>query len=261
MKLEIHGLTKQYADKTVLSIPEFSCSFSHCLALIGPSGGGKSTLLRLIGGLETPEAGSIRVDGAEVPRDGAGLLAHRRSIGTVFQAFNLFPHLNAVQNVTLPLVQVHKVPAAQAEQRAKELLERFGLTGQLENRPAELSGGQRQRVAIARAVAIRPRFLLLDEPTSALDPEITAEILTLLDELRKEERPLVLVTHEIGFARHAADHVAFLGDGKLVADDGTEKFFRNPATPAIASFLEKTTRFVGAREGNIVEGEKPNDGS
>lgn len=248
MRIEIESLTKRYGGQVVLEIDRFACEFQHCLALIGPSGGGKSTLLRILGGLEVPDQGSVRLDGEALIWEDRMLMRHRRSIGTVFQAFNLFPHFNALENVVLPLERVHRVPTAEAKSRATEILRRFGLGEHLHKRPAELSGGQRQRVAIARAVAIRPRFLLLDEPTSALDPEMTAEVLEVLDELRQEGRPIILVTHEIAFARHAADRVAFLREGRLEAEAASFDFFANPPTPQVGRFLEKTMRFIGGPE-------------
>jgi polar amino acid transport system ATP-binding protein len=243
MQLEIEGLQKSYEGQLVLDIPEFRVEFTHCLALIGPSGGGKSTLLRLLGGLEQFDRGEIRLDGKLLPSDEAGLHRHRCRVGTVFQAFNLFPHLTARENVTLPLRQVHGLLAGEAEERAERFLARFGLAAHADKRPAQLSGGQRQRVAIARAVAIEPEFLLLDEPTSALDPEMTSEVLDLLLELRGENRPLILVTHEIGFARQAADQVAFLEKKTLAASASGESFFRLPPTESVRQFLQKTLRF------------------
>jgi polar amino acid transport system ATP-binding protein len=245
MKISIRSLRKTYDGQTVVEIDRMDCEFTHCLALIGPSGGGKSTLLRLIGGLETPDEGQIVIDGEVVPRSGGALLAYRRSIGTVFQAFNLFPHMDALQNVVLPLTEVHGVPRAEAETRARDLLERFGLASHAHKRPSMLSGGQRQRVAIVRAVAIRPRFLLLDEPTSALDPEMTAEVLELLDDLRRSDCPILLVTHEIGFARHAADMLGFLRAGTVEALSRTDTFFSEPPSSEASRFLEKTLRFSG----------------
>jgi polar amino acid transport system ATP-binding protein len=243
MMIRLENVVMEYGARRVLAIDSFACEFSHCLALIGPSGGGKSTLLRLLGGLEIPTAGKIFVNGREVPQGGRELLTYRRTVGTVFQAFNLFPHLSALENILLPLTEVHGLSRADATERATALLQRFGLGEHLTHRPAELSGGQRQRVAITRAVAIDPSFLLLDEPTSALDPEMTAEVLELLDELRQAERPLVLVTHEIGFARHAADVLAFLAEGTITASGPAAKFFADPP-PAAARFLQKTLRFV-----------------
>jgi len=245
MKISLRSLRKAYAGQTVVDIDRIDCAFAHCLAFIGPSGGGKSTLLRLIGGLETPDSGEILVDGESIPQGGKSLLAYRRSIGTVFQAFNLFPHMNALENVMLPLTEVHGVRRSEAEARARELLERFGLGDHAHKRPSMLSGGQRQRVAIVRAVAIRPRFLLLDEPTSALDPEMTAEVLELLDDLRRTDCPILLVTHEIGFARHAADMLGFLRQGNVESLSPTADFFNNPPTPEASQFLDKTLRFAG----------------
>lgn len=243
MRLEINSLRKSYDGHLVLEIPRFRVEFEHCLALIGPSGGGKSTLLRLLGGLERPDAGEIRFNGTPLPHDEGGLHHHRCRVGTVFQAFNLFPHLTARQNITLPLIQVHRVPPKQADALATRYLQRFGLLDHAEKRPAQLSGGQRQRIAIARAVAIEPEFVLLDEPTSALDPEMTSEVLDLLLELRQEERPLILVTHEIGFARLAADQVAFLENKHLAAAAPGASFFTSPPTASARQFLEKTLRF------------------
>lgn len=244
MRLEIDGLRKEYGGQSVLDIPHFACEFTHCLALIGPSGGGKSTLLRLLGGLEKAEAGSIRINGTALPSDEAGLHRHRCRVGTVFQAFNLFPHLTALENITLPLTEVHGLQREEAVARAASYLARFGLAEHAAKRPSQLSGGQRQRVAIARAVAIDPEFLLLDESTSALDPEMTAEVLELLVELRGEDRPLILVTHEIGFARQAADQVAFLENKRIAACEKGPVFFQSPPTPSARQFLQKTLHFA-----------------
>jgi len=243
MRLEIQHLSKSFHGQVVLRIEQFACDFAHCLALIGPSGGGKSTLLRILGGLEHADNGSIFFDGVELPRDERRLREHRRRVGTVFQAFNLFPHLTALENVVLPMEKVHGVKRRDALERAMMLLTRFGLANHAHKKPAQLSGGQRQRVAIVRAVAIDPVFFLFDEPTSALDPEMTSEVLDLIYELRKDDRPLVLVTHEIGFARRAADYVAFLEGGQLTASAPSSHFFENPPTESVARFLEKTTRF------------------
>jgi polar amino acid transport system ATP-binding protein len=217
--------------------------FTNTLALIGPSGGGKSTLLRLVAGLIPPTAGSIHVDGEALPLDEVSLRTYRAKLGIVFQAFNLFPHLTALENIRLPLTEVHGLRFADADQQAFAVLERFQLTAHAHKHPAALSGGQRQRVAIARAVAIQPRVLLLDEPTSALDPEMTAEVLDLLAELRDEGRPLILVTHAMGFARHIADLVAFVSGGKLLEIDAPEPFFRQPKHPEAQRFLERVLRY------------------
>jgi len=213
MKLSLHDVVKRFGTHTVIDRVSLELDGVHCLALIGPSGGGKSTLLRIIAGLEYPNNGSVAINGKPIEYHDEALLQHRRSIGTVFQAFNLFPHLTALKNITLPLEKVHGRSREEALELAEGTLRRFQLLDHSHKKPAELSGGQRQRVAIARAIAIKPQVVLLDEPTSALDPEMTAEVLGLLAELRTEGRTMILVTHAMGFARQAADLVAFVAEG------------------------------------------------
>jgi polar amino acid transport system ATP-binding protein len=209
----------------------------HSLVLIGPSGGGKTTLLRVLAGLERPDAGEAELDGQRIEFDEASLLRHRRTVGVVFQAFNLFPHLTALENITLPLEKVQGRDPADAEAVGMELLRRFQLDGHAGKKPAALSGGQRQRVAIARAVAIKPRVLLFDEPTSALDPEMTAEVLDMIGQLLAEGRDLILVTHEMGFARVVADRAAFLAGGRIVESGPTQALFAAPKTEECRRFL------------------------
>jgi polar amino acid transport system ATP-binding protein len=208
------------------------------LVLIGPSGGGKSTLLRILAGLDVPVAGRISFDGQPLPRDAGGRLAWRRRVGTVFQAYNLFPHLTALDNLLLPLVHVHKLSREEARERVREPLERFGLAGHAHKRPGQLSGGQKQRIAILRALVVEPSILFLDEPTSALDPEMTAEVLEMIRELRDQGRRLVLVTHQMRFAKRVADEIAFVADGLIEAHASVEAFFEQPASPRLARFLE-----------------------
>ena len=174
---------------------------THSLVLVGPSGGGKTTLLRILAGLEIPDSGNVELNGDSIQFHEPALLRYRRTVGVVFQAFNLFPHLTALENIVLPLEKVHSHSPAQAHDIALQLLRRFQLDAHANKKPAALSGGQRQRVAIARAVAIKPRVVLFDEPTSALDPEMTAEVLEMIEQLREEGTDLILVTHEMGFAR------------------------------------------------------------
>jgi polar amino acid transport system ATP-binding protein len=243
MKLELRGLTKKFGTHTVLDGIDLALDDVHCLALIGPSGGGKSTLLRLIAGLEYPSAGTVALNGREIDYDDGALLAHRRSIGTVFQAYNLFPHLTALRNITLPLEKVHGRSADEAHALAEATLERFQLRNHAHKRPAELSGGQRQRVAIARAIAIKPQVVLLDEPTSALDPEMTAEVLELIEELKNEGRDLLLVTHEMGFARHVADRVALLAEGRIAEIGPPEQLFAAPQADATRAFLRRVLKY------------------
>jgi len=243
MQLELSGISKRFDDRQALcaidlKIPEF-----QCLAIIGPSGGGKTTLLRIIAGLTAPDSGELAVNGSRLDFDEQSLLSHRRSIGTVFQAYNLFPHLTALENVMLPLVRVHGIAPDAARDTALTLLERFHLTEHAARRPAELSGGQQQRVAIVRAIAIRPRFLLFDEPTSALDPEITAEVLDLIVELRSEGRELIIVTHNMGFARKVADECLFIAAGRAVESGAAAQLFAAPQSELLNRFLEKVLRY------------------
>jgi len=243
MRLEIKGISKRYGDHVALNDVCLSIPEIRTVALLGPSGSGKSTLLRLIGGLETPDAGEIYLNGDRLQNSEQYLLKHRRSIGTVFQSFNLFPHLTALRNISLPLEKVHGYSAEEAYAFAMELLTRFQLCRHALKTPAQLSGGQKQRVAIARAIAIRPRLLLLDEPTSALDPEMTVEVLDLIFELRQEGRPLLLVTHEVGFARKVADQVVFLHEGRILESGAAEQLFEQPATEEMKMFLDKVLRY------------------
>ena len=238
MRIEFRGLSRAFDGKTVLDGIDFADEVTT-LAVIGPSGGGKSTLLRILGGLLAPTAGEVLVDGEPVPRDEASLARYRATLGFVFQDGGLFHHLSARDNIALPLRVVHGVADAEADGRAEELLARFGLAGEGGKRPAQLSGGQRQRVAIARAVAARPRMLLLDEPTSALDPEYTTDVLDLLRDLKDEGTHFVVVTHEMGFARHACDKVAFLCGGKLLEHGDSAQVFAHPETPELQRFLSR----------------------
>jgi polar amino acid transport system ATP-binding protein len=243
VNIRLEGVSKSFGPQTVLRDVSLEAEFGHALALVGPSGGGKSTLLRLLAGLDTPDKGAVFLDGRRLPSDEEGLRAHRARAGIVFQAFNLFPHLSALENVVLPLVHVHGVPRNEAVERAEAVLRRFRLDGHSQKQPAQLSGGQRQRVAIARALATNPAFLLLDEPTSALDPEMTSEVLDVIAELREEGRPLVLVTHEMGFARQTADLVAFVADGGIPEIAPAAEFFENPKTSAARAFLSKVLKY------------------
>lgn len=243
MKLDFDDITKRYGDHTVLDAITAQLEFPHVLALLGPSGGGKSTLLRVIGGLESPEAGSLMIDGQRVPTTEKSLRTFRSNIGTVFQSWNLFPHLDALANIMLPLTAVHGLSPEAARNRSLELLERLHLTGHAHKRPAELSGGQRQRVAIARAVAIHPRLLLLDEPTSALDPEMTAEVLEVIADLKAEGRTFILVTHAMNFARTVADQVAFLAGGRIVEQGSAAAFFTAPESETARRFLAKVLKY------------------
>lgn len=243
MRLSLTDVSKSYGSQVVLDCVTASFDKVHTLVLIGPSGGGKSTLLRILAGLEQAGSGTVSIDGEAFQSDEEFLLKHRRSVGTVFQSFNLFPHLSALRNITLPLVEVHGLTPGKAEETAHQILERFRLDDHSTKRPAELSGGQRQRVAIARAVAIKPRLLLLDEPTSALDPEMTAEVLDMIKELRDEGRDFILVTHEMGFARQVADQVMFLTHGRILECGTVEQVFESPGSRECSEFLTRVLKY------------------
>jgi len=243
MKLSLREISKSFGDHLVLDTVSLNLEKVHTLVLIGPSGGGKSTLLRIIAGLEFPDSGEVEINGQPVIFREENLLRHRRTVGTVFQAFNLFPHLTALQNITLPLEKVHGHSTAEAEQIARQFLARFRLENHAAKRPAELSGGQRQRVAIARAVSIKPSLLLFDEPTSALDPEMTAEVLDMIKELRDEGRDFILVTHEMGFARQIADQVAFLADGRIAEVGEVRRVFEQSASAQTRDFLARVLKY------------------
>ncbi len=243
MRLEFSGISKTFGElqalrEVSLCVPDF-----QSLAIIGPSGGGKTTLLRIIAGLEIPEAGRLSIDGEPLDFGEPSLLLHRRSIGTVFQAYNLFPHLTARQNVLLPLVKVHGVALAEAHAIVDALFARFLLSAHADRHPAELSGGQQQRVAIVRAIAIKPRFLIFDEPTSALDPEMTAEVLDFIAELRADGRRLIIVTHNMGFAREVSDHCLFIADGRVLEAGRSSELFGRPQHPLLVNFLAKVLRY------------------
>jgi polar amino acid transport system ATP-binding protein len=243
MQLELAGIEKRFGSQLALRGITLALAQVHALVIIGPSGGGKTTLLRLIAGLTAPDRGELTINGERLGFDEESLLRHRRSVGTVFQAFNLFPHLTALANITLPLVRVHGHSAEEARQLAMAILDRFQLGRHALKKPAQLSGGQQQRVAIARAIAIKPRFLLFDEPTSALDPEMTAEVLEIIAELRQEGRDLILVTHHMGFARHVADQCVFVADGQVAEAGPAAELFANPRSVQLRDFLAKVLKY------------------
>lgn len=239
MKIECRGLTVRFGAQTVLDHVDINEPDFRSLALVGPSGAGKSTLLRVLGGLLKPDDGGLFLDGQPVAFTERALLAHRRGIGFVFQSRGLFPHLTAEQNVMLPLVNVHGFSKESARETAQALLSRFSLSADAHKRPYELSGGQCQRIAIARAIAPKPKLLLLDEPTSALDPELTAEVLDMIHELQSENLSMVIVTHEMGFARNACDRALFMSGGRILETGSSNEVFTNPQNPQLQSFLRK----------------------
>ena len=230
---------KWFGDLHVLQDIELSIARGEVVVVIGPSGSGKSTLCRAINRLETIDKGSISLDGQPLPAEGKELAKLRAEVGMVFQSFNLFAHKTILENVTLGPMKVRGVKKADAEKRGLELLDRVGIAHQAQKYPAQLSGGQQQRVAIARALAMDPKGMLFDEPTSALDPEMIKEVLDVMVDLAKQGMTMVVVTHEMGFARTAADRVVFMADGAIVEENTPEEFFTNPQSDRAKDFLGK----------------------
>ena len=233
----LDGVNKWFGDLHVLQDINLTVNRGEVVVVIGPSGGGKSTLCRAINRLETIDGGTISLDGQPLPQEGKQLAALRADVGMVFQSFNLFAHKTILQNVTLGPIKVRKKDKAAAEKRAKELLDRVGVGHQAEKYPAQLSGGQQQRVAIARALAMEPKVMLFDEPTSALDPEMIKEVLDVMVDLAEQGMTMVVVTHEMGFARTAAHRVVFMSDGQIVEENTPEEFFTNARSQRAQDFL------------------------
>lgn len=239
MQIAINGITKSFDETRVLSDVSLELNDVHALTIVGPSGGGKTTLLRIIAGLETPDSGTVTVNGTTLSTNEEQLRDYRKTVGMVFQFYNLFPHLTAFENITLPLIKVHGVTEDEARARADTLLARFKLAEHAHKRPGQLSGGQKQRIALSRAMAISPQFLILDEPTSALDPEFTAEVLDMIRELREDDTHLVLVTHHMGFARSVSDYVVFVADGRVSEHGRPDDVFGSPKDPAVVRFFDR----------------------
>ena len=237
--VQAEGVSKNFGPVSVLKSVSLTVRTGEVVCIVGPSGGGKSTFLRLINGLEKIDHGEITVDGIRIPGSRSDLLAVRRDVGMVFQSFNLFPHLTVLENLTLAPRRTGRVDRATAEKRAHELLKRVGIVDQVAKHPAQLSGGQQQRVAIARALAMEPRLLLFDEPTSALDPENVNEVLNVMKELARTGITMIVVTHEMGFAREVADRIVFMADGQIVTDAAPGPFFQQAEDPRLRAFLSK----------------------
>nr|WP_220663694.1 amino acid ABC transporter ATP-binding protein [Leucobacter aridicollis] len=235
----VENVQKHYGDFQALTDVNLTVNRGEVVVVIGPSGSGKSTLCRSINRLETITSGSIRIDGKELPAEGKGLARLRAEVGMVFQSFNLFAHLTILENVTLGPIKVLGKSKAEANREAMELLTRVGVDKQASKLPAQLSGGQQQRVAIARALAMHPKVMLFDEPTSALDPEMINEVLDVMVGLAKEGMTMVVVTHEMGFARKAADRVVFMADGRIIESATPDEFFTNPQSDRAKDFLSK----------------------
>lgn len=239
MRIKFENLAKSFEDGRAVLKPMTFDDDVHTLAIIGPSGGGKSTLLKILGGLILPSEGELWIDEEKLEQNESSLQTYRKQVGFVFQQGRLFSHMSALDNIAIPLRQVHGYTKEEANDRAIALLERFGLGEDASKKPSALSGGQQQRIAIARAIAPKPKLLFLDEPTSALDPEYTTEVLDIIKELKEEGIDFIIVTHEMGFARHACEKVAFLCEGRLMEYGDSDEIFANPNTPQLKKFLSK----------------------
>jgi ABC-type polar amino acid transport system ATPase subunit len=241
LMIDVRGLNKYFGDRHVLVNIDFPVKRGECVAIIGPSGSGKSTLIRCINYLETPTSGSISIDGKALSTDLSAkeLSQVRRELGMVFYNFNLFPHKSVLDNITLAPIRVRKIDQAQAEKTAHALLAKVGLGEKADAYPNQLSGGQKQRVAIARALAMNPKAMLFDEPTSALDPELVSEVLKVMRELAEEGRTMVVVTHEMGFARSVADWVVFIDHGRIVEQGDPEEVIGHPKEERTKLFFER----------------------
>lgn len=241
-KIEIKNVYKDYEnnDGTILHAVKnanLTVNDGEVVVIIGPSGSGKSTLLRTVNGLEKAQSGSITIDNVDIMSKDADIRKIREDVGMVFQSFNLFPHLSVIDNITLAPIKVKKLTKKEAEEKAMVLLKRVGLEDKAQQKPSQLSGGQQQRVAIARALAMEPKAMLFDEPTSALDPEMIKEVLDVMLTLAKEGMTMLLVTHEMGFAKAAADKVVFMADGEIVETGKPEEMFTSPKTQRAKDFL------------------------
>ncbi|MFJ1809188.1 MULTISPECIES: amino acid ABC transporter ATP-binding protein [unclassified Streptomyces] len=237
--IELRDVNKYFGELHVLQDVNLTVGRGEVVVVIGPSGSGKSTLCRAINRLEPIRSGSITLDGQPLPEEGKALAGLRSEVGMVFQSFNLFAHKTVLQNISLGQVKVRRRKKDEADRRSRELLDRVGLADQADKFPAQLSGGQQQRVAIARALAMDPKALLFDEPTSALDPEMINEVLEVMQQLAHEGMTMVVVTHEMGFARSAANRVVFMADGRIVEDRSPEEFFTAPRSDRAKDFLSK----------------------
>ena len=237
--VRLSGVNKWFGELHVLQDVDLDIARGEVVVVIGPSGSGKSTLCRTINRLESIEKGEIAIDGEKLPEEGKQLARLRSDVGMVFQSFNLFAHKTILENVTLGPIKVRGMGKAEAEKKARELLDRVGVGHQAEKYPAQLSGGQQQRVAIARALAMEPKVMLFDEPTSALDPEMIKEVLDVMVDLAEQGMTMIVVTHEMGFARTAAHRVVFMADGVIVEENTPEEFFTHPRSDRAKDFLGK----------------------
>jgi len=237
--IEVNGLNKFFNTNHVLKNIDIRVPFGEVVSIIGASGSGKSTFLRCLNGIETIHSGEIIINGVKITDKKVNINIVRQSIGMIFQSFNLFPHMTVLSNITLALQKVKKMSKAESEKASLRLLEKVGLEEKAESYPNQLSGGQQQRVAIARALAMNPRVMMFDEPTSALDPETVNDVLDVMKELAREGMTMVVVTHEMGFAREVADRVVYIDEGRIIEDGKPEDIFYNPKNPRLRDFLGK----------------------
>ncbi|WP_329332987.1 amino acid ABC transporter ATP-binding protein [Streptomyces sp. NBC_00663] len=237
--IELRDVNKYYGELHVLQDINLTVGKGEVVVVIGPSGSGKSTLCRTINRLETIHSGEIQLEGQPLPEEGKALAKLRAEVGMVFQSFNLFAHKTVLQNISLAQVKVRRRKKDEADKRSRQLLDRVGLADQADKYPAQLSGGQQQRVAIARALAMEPKALLFDEPTSALDPEMINEVLEVMRQLAHDGMTMVVVTHEMGFARASANRVVFMSDGRIIEDRAPDAFFTHPESDRAKDFLSK----------------------
>lgn len=237
--IKVENLKKSFGAREVLKGISTEIKKGEVFAVIGASGSGKSTFLRCLNCLEDPTGGNIFFDGVDIADTSVDINIHRQKMGMVFQQFNLFPHMTILRNMTIAPIKLLKMSKEEAEARALELLDRVGLKDRANNYPSQLSGGQKQRIAIVRALAMNPQVMLFDEPTSALDPEMVGEVLDVIKELAKEGMTMVIVTHEMGFAKEVASKVLFIDDGIIAEENEPEEFFSNPQNPRLKEFLSK----------------------
>ena len=237
--VELQRVTKSFGDNVVLSDIDLSIGRGEAVVVAGPSGSGKSTMLRCINGLEKIDSGDVLFDGRSIPEAGKDIYRLRSEIGMVFQAFNLFPHKNVIDNISLGPLEVKGTPVEEARRKAEELLQLVGIPEKAQAFPPDLSGGQQQRVAIARALAMEPKLMLFDEPTSALDPEMIREVLDVMRDLAREGMTMVVVTHEMGFAREVCDRIVFIDEGKIVEEAPPDEFFKGAKSERAKEFVDK----------------------
>lgn len=237
--IKIENLHKEFGEVEVLKGIDVEVSKGEVIAIIGPSGSGKSTFLRCINRMEEPSSGKIFIDGQDIMQKGVDINLVRQKLGMVFQHFNLFPHKKVIDNITLAPMKLKKTPKEIAEQKAMNLLKKVGLAEKKDVYPSRLSGGQKQRIAIARALAMEPEIMLFDEPTSSLDPEMIKEVLDVMKDLAKEGMTMMIVTHEMGFARNVANRILFMSEGKIIEDESPSELFTNPKNQRVRDFLHK----------------------